>query len=139
MPGTKLLILIIIGLTLSLPALAKERSSSIVISPDGELLAVVNNDSRSVTLVDESTGQKIKEIFVGRDPQTLAFDAPGQKMYVTNRLDEECFQRLGSWRAGLEVGSNPVRSPSGERPISRRRARLAGTFTSAYLGGGAGH
>jgi YVTN family beta-propeller protein len=67
---------------------AGDKSSSIKVSPDGTLLAVVNADSRSVTLVSLPGEEKVVEIFVGRSPQTVAFDPAGTHMYVTNRLDD---------------------------------------------------
>ncbi len=88
MPTFKHLIFIIIGLAISLPLAANDRSSAIAVSPDGQTLAVVNNDSRSLTLVEIPSGKKIREIFVGRDPQTAAFDSAGKRIYVTNRLDD---------------------------------------------------
>ena len=66
---------------------AADRSSAIKISPNGQQLAVVNNDSRSVSLLSLPGLEKVGEIFVGRDPRTLAFDTSGQSIYVTNRLD----------------------------------------------------
>jgi len=69
-------------------ALATAKSSSIVISPDGLTLAVVNSDSRSVSLVSLPGGVKSTEIFVGRSPQTAAFGPDGVRLYVTDRLDD---------------------------------------------------
>ena len=54
-------------------SLANNRSSTIAISPDGELLAAVNNDSRSVTLVSLPGHEVLVEIIVGRDPRNVAF------------------------------------------------------------------
>ncbi len=88
MLNARFLICLIIGLILSQSTFAGERSSTITISPNGQLLAVVNNDSRSLTLVALPGGDKIKEIFVGRDPQTVAFNAIGTIAYITNRQDD---------------------------------------------------
>jgi YVTN family beta-propeller protein len=67
---------------------ASGRSSTIAISPDGGLLAAVNNDSRSVTLV-ELPGYEIRgEIIVGRDPRTVAFSSDGSRAFVTSRRDD---------------------------------------------------
>ncbi len=88
MLNARFLICLIIGLILSQSTFAGERSSTITISPDGQLLAVINNDSRSLTLVALPGGDKIKEIFVGRDPQTVAFNAIGTIAYITNRQDD---------------------------------------------------
>jgi YVTN family beta-propeller protein len=54
-----------------------DRSSTLAISPNGNLLAVVNNDSRSVTLVDLPSQDVRAEIIVGRDPRTVAFSHDG--------------------------------------------------------------
>ena len=88
MPTAKLIIQFIIGLAISLPLPANDRSSTIAVSPDGQVLAVVNNDARSLTLVEIASSEIIKEIFVGRAPQAVAFDSAGEKIYVTNRLDD---------------------------------------------------
>lgn len=69
-------------------ALAGMRSGSIAVSPDAALLAVVNSDSNSVTLVALPEETIIGEILVGRSPRTLAFSPSGKTLYVTNRLDD---------------------------------------------------
>lgn len=76
--------------TLMLPLVgaADTRSSPIILSPDRDLLAVVNADSRSVTLVSLPGEEIVTEIFVGRSPQTASFTADGSQLYVANRLDD---------------------------------------------------
>jgi YVTN family beta-propeller protein len=88
MPKAKHLIHIIIGLAVSLPLPASDRSSSIAINADGQTLAVVNNDSRSVSLVSLPGEDKAAGIFVGRLPQTAAFHPDGTRIYVDNWLDD---------------------------------------------------
>lgn len=69
-------------------AYANDRSSTIDVSPSGDIIAVVNNDSRSVTMV-EVPGLKIRsEIIVGRDPRHVAFNNQGDRIFVTNRWDD---------------------------------------------------
>ena len=80
--------LVIVGLSVSLYSHAAGRSATIALSPDGTTLAVVNNDSRSVTLVDLSSGETYAEIIVGKDPQTISINPTGTKAFVANRFDD---------------------------------------------------
>ena len=60
-------------------------SSAVVVSPDGALVAAVNPDSDSITLVDALGLRLIKEIAVGDEPQTLAFTPDSRLVLVANR------------------------------------------------------
>jgi YVTN family beta-propeller protein len=69
-------------------AYANDRSSTVAVSPSGDIIAVVNNDSRSITIV-EVPGLKIRtEIIVGRDPRHVTFNKKGDRIFVTNRRDD---------------------------------------------------
>jgi len=80
--------LVCVGLSISLPSHTAGRSATIALSPDGRVLAVVNNDSRSVTLVNLPSGETIAEIIVGKDPQTISIDSSGTRAFVANRFDD---------------------------------------------------
>jgi len=73
---------------LSEHANANARSSTIAISPSGQLIAVVNNDSRSLTLIDLPSHDIRAEIIVGRDPRNVVFSMDGSRAFVTNRWDD---------------------------------------------------
>ena len=60
-------------------------SSAVVVSPDGALVAAVNPDSDSITLVDALGLRLIKEIAVGDEPRTLAFTPDSRLVLVANR------------------------------------------------------
>ena len=60
-------------------------SSALSVSPDGKLVAVVNPDSDSITLLDAITLTVVSEIAVGDDPRTLSFTPDSQKVLVANR------------------------------------------------------
>ena len=79
---------ILMGITISLSVSGAGRSATIALSPDGSVLAVVNNDSRSVTLVDLPSGETYAEIIVGKDPQMISINTSGTKAFVANRFDD---------------------------------------------------
>ncbi len=60
-------------------------SSAIVVSPDGTIVAAVNPDSDSITLVDTMTMKKLEEIPVGNDPRSVSFTPDSGSVVVTNR------------------------------------------------------
>lgn len=60
-------------------------SSAVAVSPDGLIVAAVNPDSDSVTLVDAFTLDVIDELLVGDDPRTLSFTPDSKSLLVANR------------------------------------------------------
>ena len=60
-------------------------SSAVAVSPNGALVAAVNPDSDSITLVDATGLKPIKEISVGDEPRTLAFTPDSRLVLVANR------------------------------------------------------
>ena len=60
-------------------------SSAVAVSPDGSIVAAVNPDSDSVTLVDATTLTVLQEITVGDDPRTIAFTPDSRLLLVANR------------------------------------------------------
>ena len=85
-------------------------SSAVVVSPDGALVAAVNPDSDSITLVDALGLRLIKEIAVGDEPRTLAFTPDSRLVLVANRgsanvsvVAVEDFSRV----ANIPVGPMP--------------------------------
>ena len=59
-------------------------ASFVAVSPDGNLVAAINPDSGSVTLVDAANLTIKAEIFVGEDPRTLCFTPDSKKIVVSN-------------------------------------------------------
>ncbi|MQG36792.1 MAG: hypothetical protein FI719_00355 [SAR202 cluster bacterium] len=71
--------------TTSNPILANPvSSSSVAVSPDGELVAAVNPDSDSITLVDSASLVVKAEIPVGKNPKTLCFTPDSANVLVSN-------------------------------------------------------
>ena len=60
-------------------------SSAVAVSPNGRLVAAVNPDSGTVTLVDAESLEIIREVAVGDDPRTLVFTPDSKLVLVTNR------------------------------------------------------
>ncbi len=60
-------------------------SSAVAVSPDGRMVAAVNPDSGTVTLVDAETLIIIRETPVGDDPRTLVFTPDSKLVLVANR------------------------------------------------------
>ncbi|MCH7892458.1 MAG: YncE family protein, partial [Gemmatimonadetes bacterium] len=59
-------------------------SSAVAVSPDGAIVAAVNPDSDSITLVDAVTLEVLQELPVGDDPRTLVFTPDSQLVLVAN-------------------------------------------------------
>ncbi|MQF48755.1 hypothetical protein FIM08_02485 [SAR202 cluster bacterium AC-647-N09_OGT_505m] len=59
-------------------------SSAVAVSPDGKLVATVNPDSDSITLVDASTLAVLAEIPVGDNPRTMSFTPDSKTVVVAN-------------------------------------------------------
>ena len=85
-------------------------SSGVAVSPDGTLVAAVNPDSDSITLVDAQGLGVIREITVGDDPRTLAFTPDSGLVLVANQgsgdvsvVAVEDFSRV----ANIPVGPMP--------------------------------
>ncbi len=70
--------------TLSRVSGSPVSASSVAVSPDGRLVAAVNPDSGSITLVDTATLVVKAEIPVGDDPRTLCFTSDSAKVLVSN-------------------------------------------------------
>ena len=59
-------------------------SSPVAVSPDGRLVAAVNPDSDSITLIDTTSLSVLSEIPVGDDPRTLSFTPDSKQVVVAN-------------------------------------------------------
>lgn len=59
---------------------------NLAVSPDGELLYVVCEQSNSLIVVDPITRRVVDEIVVGSRPQDVAVSPDGTRLYVTNRF-----------------------------------------------------
>ena len=62
----------------------KRSSSALAITPDGNMLLVVNPDSNSLSLVDTSSLSILDELEVGVDPRSVSIDDHGRKAYISN-------------------------------------------------------
>ena len=106
-------------LVCSFPVSTVHASGSIVITPDGTTVFVVNPDSGSVAAIDTASATTLDEIMVGRDPRSLASGPDGQRLYVTNQASATLtildIHPL-ALRAALRVGPDPygvVADPTG--------------------------
>ena len=106
-------------LTSSFPAWFAYASGSIVITPDGTTVFVVNPDAGSVSAIDTASATTRDEIIVGRDPRSLALSPDGQRLYVTNQASVT-LSILDIYplalHAALRVGPDPysvVANPNG--------------------------
>jgi YVTN family beta-propeller protein len=91
---------------------ANNRSSTINVSPDGHLIAAVNNDSRSVTLVALPSREILKEIIVDKDPQAIAFSPDGLRAFVTHRATDSV-SVIDVNRQGVQAAFATVDEPGG--------------------------
>ena len=58
-------------------------------SPDGQLLAVANEDSAQVRLMDARSGALIATVPVGLEPEGLRFRPDGRVLYVTSEASDQ--------------------------------------------------
>jgi YVTN family beta-propeller protein len=79
-------------------------------SPDGRVLAVANEDSAQVRLIDVATGEAIANIPVGIEPEGVRFRPDGRYVYVTS----EASDRIDV--IGVEERRNVGVIPTGKRP-----------------------
>ena len=71
-----------IAMLLTQAAWAGSSNSLMDISSDGKLLACSNRDSGTVTIVDLSTHQKLREIPVGQHPEGVTFLADSHRLAI---------------------------------------------------------
>ena len=84
-----LLRLSVAALALSaVPALAGSNSL-LSITPDGRWLLVANSDNGTVSVVDTASRQTVREIPVGRRPESVAVIASGPRALVTLYKDDQ--------------------------------------------------
>ena len=96
----------------TLPAVMSENSgpsaaSAVAVSPNGVLVAAVNPDSDSITLVDATTLEVLAEVPVGDDPRTLAISPNSLMALVANHrsdtislVDLRQFYEVAQYRTG---------------------------------------
>jgi YVTN family beta-propeller protein len=90
-------------------------SSPIALSPDGNILWVVNPDANSVTPIDTKTLQAGTPLEVGTEPWGVVVTT--QKVIVVNRADGSVSLLEGTTRTDIPVGAEPggiALSPSGK-------------------------
>lgn len=93
----------------STPLSGSAWSSAVAVSPDGLVVAAVNPDSDSVTLVDAQTLDLLGEIEVGRDPRTLAFTPDSRLLLVTgHRSDTVSVLDIERRRAVVKIPVGPM-------------------------------
>ena len=67
------LVVAVLCLGISSPAVSGSSNSLMDLSDDGKLLACSNRDNGTVTIVDLSTRKKLREIPVGQVPEGVSF------------------------------------------------------------------
>ena len=92
-------------------------SQTLAISADDGVLAVVNPDNNSVSFFDTrpGTNQRIAEVRVGTEPNSVALKPDGTRAYVANTvsgtvtvLDLDRFKpEFGTVAATIQVGTEP--------------------------------
>ena len=83
---------------------------NLAVSPSGDRLYVVCENSNSVLVVDPLARRVVREIAVGRRPQDVALSPDGRTLYVTNRLSGTLSAidlGTGSIRSEVRVGDEP--------------------------------
>jgi len=82
--------LVMCGLwTMAVPVEAGTSNSLLDISADGKLLATVNRDNGTVSLVDLATNTVLREIPVGHKPEGVSFVGDSSLMAVTVYADDK--------------------------------------------------
>ncbi|MDG2117414.1 MAG: cytochrome c peroxidase [Gammaproteobacteria bacterium] len=87
---------------------AHERSSSIVVFDGDTKIAVANQDSSTISIVDfRKSSEKITEIPVGSRPQSIGFDNTTKTLIVVNQnedaltfIDSESYSIIGQKKTG---------------------------------------
>ena len=107
---------------LATPTPAATSSNSLMdISADGSVLACSNRDSGTVTIVDLTTHQKLREIDVGDKPEGVAFLGSGKQVAVAVYGDDKVLildSRTGERVTEIEVFDEPygmVSDATGQR------------------------
>ncbi|MCX6355659.1 MAG: PQQ-binding-like beta-propeller repeat protein [Candidatus Aureabacteria bacterium] len=85
-PGTTVSRIDLATYTVS-PIIVGVMPMGIDITPDGEWVYVVNNDSDSVSVIHTGDAREIMQIPVGVEPIGIAIDHGGKYAYVTNSTD----------------------------------------------------
>ena len=70
--------------SIDLSTVSSVHSSAITVSSDGTLVASVNPDSDTITLIDALLLKVVAEIAVGDDPRTVSFTPDSQQLLVAN-------------------------------------------------------
>jgi len=98
-------------------------SSPIAVTPDNNFVWVVNPDNDTVSVIDvrSDANQKVAEIAVGDEPNSLAISPNGQTVYVANTLSGTVSVINATSRAvvgAIDVGTEPygiVLTPNGRK------------------------
>ena len=72
---------------------------------------VANSDSNTVSVISGSTNSVISSILVGRDPISIAYVPPSNKLYVTNAGSNDVYVINGATNKvikNIPVGSVPI-------------------------------
>ncbi len=99
-------------LTTILPVTASAQSSNshLAVSPDGHWLAVANRDNGSVTVVDLESRSVVREIAVGKHPESVLFVDGSETVVVSLPGDEEivfCDRASGRVTSRVAVFDEP--------------------------------
>ena len=103
--------------------LRASRSSTIALSGDRALVAMVNPDDDSLSIFQTSDDQRVARVATGDEPSSVVIGPDDQTAYVANRADGTVVRIAGlggaaEVDASIDVGSEPVGlalSPTGAR------------------------
>ncbi|MCV7368359.1 hypothetical protein CRI77_09415 [Mycolicibacterium duvalii] len=131
------------------------RPSAAVVSPDGQRLYVANAGSRTVSVINTSTGRKIdanpRNIFstsisVGSSPGALALSSDGKRLYVANTgsgtvsvINTDTYARIDAnprniFSTTITVGSSPsalAYGPDGRLYVANRGSKTVSVIDTA--------
>lgn len=134
------------GVTPPVVAQRASRSSSIALSDDGSLVAMVNPDDDSVSLFSTADNTRRAKIPTGDEPASVVFSPDGKALYVANRgagtvsriIDLAAAPKVDQT---TEVGAEPVAlalSPTGARlfvaELAESRVAALETVTMQVIG-----
>jgi YVTN family beta-propeller protein len=89
-----------------------DEPHELALTPDGQLLLVVNTHSDTVSIVDTLIMSEVNRIPVGRNPRSLVLDRTGTKAFVFNSMSDNISVIDIPYRqvmATITTGPEPVR------------------------------
>ncbi len=87
----------------------------VAVSPDGSRVYVVNKDSKTVSVIDAASHQKITDINVGNSPESTVIDPDGSRLFVVNVKDNNV-SVIDTKKVGIDPNPILVNLPVGSDP-----------------------